>query len=232
MDLKTVMNSPGMWLACSLMVLVVMGQSIVFLRAAFKAAPELGISREVCYTAMRSAAYTAIGPALGPVIILIVLMDTLGAPTAWMRLLDIGAAHTELVASTIGAQVAGVDLRSTAFDLRAYSYSLWASALNNFGWMAVTLLVTPKMGGAISVLTKKTNPRMVALLIVGASIGLFSFLLSNQLVGGKPGNMSAAIVAATAFLVLGLVSKKFPRVREFSLGIAMVAGIFAAQAML
>ena len=232
MDFKTVVNSPGMWLACSLMVLVVMGQSIIFLRTAFKAVPAIGVSREQCFTAMRSAAYTAIGPALGPVIILIVLMDTLGAPTAWMRLLDIGAAHTELVASTLGAQVYGVDLRSAAFDLKAFSYSLWAMALNNVGWMAVTLLVTPKMGGAISALTKKTNPRMVGLLIAGASLGLFSFLLGNQLVSGKPGNITAAVASAIAFLGLGLVSKQFPRIREFSLGVAMVAGIFAAQAML
>lgn len=232
MELKTVMNSPGMWLACSFMVIVVMAQSIVFLRAALKIAPEMGLSRETCMTAMRSAAYTAIGPAMGPVIILIALIDTLGAPTAWMRLLDIGAAHTELVASTIGAQVAGVDIRSTAFDLRAFSYSLWASALNNFGWMAVTLLVTPNMGNAITFMTKKTNPRVVGLVTAGASLGLFAYLLSNQLVGGKPGNMSAALVAAIVFLGMGLASKKFPRVREFSLGIAMLAGIFAAQAML
>ena len=232
MELKTVINSPGMWLACSLMVMVVMGQSIVFLRAAFKAAPGLGVSREQCYTAMRSAAYTAIGPAVGPVIILLVLIDTLGAPIAWMRLLDIGAAHTELVASTLGAQVAGVDLRSAAFDVKAFSYALWAQALNNVGWMAVTLLVTPKMGGAVSALTKKTNPRMVALLIAGASLGLFSFLLGNQLVSGKAGNITAAVASAVAFLAMGLASKNYPRLREFSLGLAMVVGIFAAQAML
>ena len=232
MDLHSVMNSPGMRLACSFMVLVVIGQSIVFLRAAFKAAPTMGLSREVCFSAMRSAAYTAIGPALGPVIILIVLMDTLGAPTAWMRLLDIGAAHTELVSSTIGAQVYGVDLRSSAFDLKGFSYSLWAMALNDVGWMIITLLVTPHMGGAISSLTKRTNPRMVALLIVGAGLGLFSFLLTNQVVGGKPGNITAAVAAAVAFLALGFASRQFPRIREFSLGIAMVVGIFAAQALL
>jgi len=232
MDFKAIINSPGMWLACGMMVLVVMGQSLVFLRAAFKAAPEMGLSRDDCFTAMRAAAYTTFGPALGPVVILIVLMDTLGAPTAWMRLLDIGAAHTELVASTLGAQVYGVDLRSAAFDLKAFSYSSWAMALNNMGWMVVTLLVTPKMEGAVATLTKKTNPRMVALLSVGAGLGLFSFLLSNQLVGGKPGNATAAVAAALAFLLLGLCSKKFPRLREFSLGIAMMAGIFAAQAMI
>ena len=232
MELKEVMNSPGMWLACGFMVLVVMGQSIVFLRAAFKAAPEMGLSRDVCFSAMRSAAYTAIGPALGPVIILIVLMDTLGAPTAWMRLLDIGAAHTELVASTLGAQVYGVDLRSSAFDLQAFSYSWWAMALNDVGWMVVTLIVTPRMGGAVEALSKRTNPKMVALLTVGAGLGLFSFLLSNQLVGGKPGNITAAIASAVAFLIIGFASKKMPRLREFALGIAMVVGIFAAQASL
>ncbi|MBP2637987.1 MAG: hypothetical protein H6Q72_3894 [Firmicutes bacterium] len=232
MDFKAIINSPAMWLACGMMVMVVIGQSIVFLRAAFKAAPEMGLSRQDCFTAMRAAAYTAFGPALGPVVILIVLMDTLGAPTAWMRLLDIGAAHTELVSSTLGAQVYGVDLRSAAFDLTAFSYSSWAMALNNMGWMIVTLLVTPKMEGAISTLTKKTNPRLVALLSAGAGLGLFSYLLSNQLVSGKPGNVTAAVAAAVAFLLLGFCSKKFPRLREFSLGIAMMAGIFAAQAML
>ena len=47
MDLKSVMNSPGMWVASSIMVIVVLVQSALFLREGFKAADKLGMPRSI-----------------------------------------------------------------------------------------------------------------------------------------------------------------------------------------
>ena len=58
MNLQTVMNSPGMWLASSIMVLVVVGQSVLFLREGFKAADKLGMSRCTCVINMPRNAMT------------------------------------------------------------------------------------------------------------------------------------------------------------------------------
>ena len=64
-------------------------------------AEKLEMPRERCVAGMRSAMITAIGPAFAPVIVLLALIAVLGAPTAWMRLNDVGAARTELAMVTL-----------------------------------------------------------------------------------------------------------------------------------
>lgn len=230
MDLKSVMNSPMMWLFCSFMVIVVVAQSVIYLREALVVASKMNISRKTCFVAMRSAALTAVGPALGTVIILIALIDAVGAPNTWMRLNDIGAARTELISVAIGAQTVGIDLKSSAFGVQEYSYALWSMAITNVGWIVVAMLLTHRMSGAIEKLTSKTDKQWVTLVTTGASIGLFSFLLSMQLVTKKTGNIVAAIAAAVGMLVIGIFVKKYPRLQEISLGIALLIGIFTAAA--
>ena len=90
MDFKSVINSPGMWIASSFMVIIIILQSALFFRKALQAAKELNISHERYMSGIRSAAITSIGPAMGPVVILLALMAILGAPTTWMRMTDIG----------------------------------------------------------------------------------------------------------------------------------------------
>ena len=184
MDLKSVMNSPGMWVASSIMVIVVVVQSALFLREGFKAADALGMPRSTVAKGMRAAMITAIGPSLGPVVILLALLAVLGGPTTWMRMNDIGAARTELAMSALATKVVGVDMRSAAFDLKAFSYALWGMALNNAGWMLVALLFVKRMNSAISKMNQKYDPAWVKLIMTGAAIGLFASLWSPALIKG------------------------------------------------
>lgn len=227
MNLQTVMNSPGMWIASSVMVLVVVVQSALFMREGFKAAKELGIPRSECVKGMRAAMITAIGPSLAPVVILLALLAVLGGPTTWMRMNDIGAARTELAMSALAAKVAGVEIRSAAFDLRAFSYALWGMALNNAGWMIVALIFVKRMNGAISKMNQKYDPRWVKLFLTGAAIGLFAFLWSAPLLKGG-GNLTAGLVSFVAMFAISKYAGKYPRLQEPALGIAMLIGMFTA----
>ena len=65
-----------------------------------------------------------------------------------MRMNDIGAARTELAMSALATKVVGVDMRSAAFDLKAFSYALWGMALNNAGWMLVAAMPQLVYGAA------------------------------------------------------------------------------------
>ncbi|MDU4961674.1 MAG: DUF5058 family protein [Sporomusaceae bacterium] len=231
MELKAIMSSPGMWLASSIMVLVILGQSIIFLREAFKAAERLNMPREVCVKGMRSAMITALGPAFAPVIVLLALVAVLGAPTAWMRLNDIGAARTELAMVTLASKVIGVDPQSSGFNLQAYSYSLWGMALNNMGWMVVALLFTPKMSGMVAKLNSKYDPKWMKYLMTGATLGLFAFLLSGQLVGAKMDKWYAALISAVCMLIISRFFRKHQKLQELALGISMLAGMMLATAI-
>lgn len=90
MDVKEFMNSPMMWIMSSFMIINILIMAAVFMRQAFKAAEEMGMEKTECIAGLRSSMITAIGPSFAPVIVLIALMATIGGPTAWMRMNDIG----------------------------------------------------------------------------------------------------------------------------------------------
>ena len=46
MDISQIKNSPGMWIASGVMVLVIVVQAVLFMRTAKKEADELGIPKE------------------------------------------------------------------------------------------------------------------------------------------------------------------------------------------
>ena len=194
-------------------------------------AEKLEMPRERCVAGMRSAMITAIGPAFAPVIVLLALIAVLGAPTAWMRLNDVGAARTELAMVTLSAKVIGVDPQSAAINLKAYTYSLWGMALNNVGWMLVALLFTHRMGTMVTKLNQKYDPKWIKYLMSGASIGLFAFLLSGQLVNAKINNWYAAFISAASMLLISKIFKKHQRLQELALGISMIVGMLLTTAI-
>ena len=227
--LKEIQNSPGMWAASGVMIAVIVVQSVLFMREALKGAKVLGIPRERYMNGIRAAFFTTLGPALSPAIIMIGLVMVVGTPTAWMRLSDVGAARSELGALTVAAKVIGVDPNSADYVLRAYAYSMWGMALNNAGWMFFALLLTHKMSGIVVSLGEKYSVKRIAYCTTGASIGLFAYLLANQIVINHTIQKDVGAAAAAAAMLLityGLSSLK--HLKEFSLGLAMIAGMAAA----
>lgn len=227
MNLQSVMNSPGMWLASSVMVIVVVVQSILFLREAFKGAEALDIPRSECMKGLRAAMITAIGPSLGPVVILLALLAVLGGPTTWMRMNDIGAARTELAMSALATKAYGVEMRSAAFDLKGFSYAIWGMALNNAGWMVVALIFVKRMNSSIKKMNEKYDPRWVKLFMTGAAIGLFAYLWSGSIIKGG-GGLFAGMVSFVSMFIISKFAGKYPRLQEPALGIAMLIGMFMA----
>jgi hypothetical protein len=106
---------------------------------------------------------------------------------------------------------------------------MWGMALNNAGWMCCALLLTHRMSRIVLSLGKKYSVKRIAYCTTGASIGLFAYLLANQIVVNHTiqKDVGAAAAAATLLLITyGLSSLK--HLKEFSLGLAMIAGMAAA----
>ncbi|HWR29147.1 MAG TPA: DUF5058 family protein, partial [Negativicutes bacterium] len=228
MDFQTTINSSGMWIASSIMVIMVILQSVVFLRAGLNEANRIGLSRQRCIRAMRASVLTSVGPSLAPVIVLMALIPVLGAPTTWMRLCDVGAPSTELAISAMAAKVIGVDMRSAAYDLKAYSYSMWGMALNNLGFLAMVFLFNHKMGQGLETFNKRSNPVLVKFVMSGALLGLISYLVTAQVLAGgqiKSESLIVAIVSGIAMYFLNFVGRRYPWIREPSLGIAMIVAM-------
>jgi hypothetical protein len=106
---------------------------------------------------------------------------------------------------------------------------MWGMALNNAGWMFFALLLTHKMSGIVISLGKKYSVKRIAYCTTGASIGLFAYLLANQLVMNHTTQKDVgAAAAAVAMLLITYVFTSLKHLKEFSLGLAMIAGMAAA----
>ena len=141
MGYKEIINSPGLWIVSSFIVIISVSQAIVFMKSAIREADELGIDKEKRKSAIRSATFTAIGPSLAPVITLLTMVAIVGAPTTWMRLCDVGAARSEIGVLSITSSLTGAEIGTSSFGLEAFSNGLWGMALNNFGWLFVVFIL-------------------------------------------------------------------------------------------
>lgn len=231
MDFQAIINSPGIWIVSAFLVIISVSQAVVFMRAALKEATSIGIDKEKKAAAVRSACITAIGPSLSPVITLLSLVAVVGAPTTWMRLCDVGAARTELGVLALTSNLAGVEVGSADFGMQAWSYGLWGMALNNFGWLFVVFILGHRMSGVVEKMNTKYDPAWIKKLMAGATVGLFGYLLANQIQAFTTPKLMPAIVSAVVMIVLTTVFKKHQRLQELALGISMLVGMFVTQAL-
>ncbi len=221
-----VANEFGVWVCAGALVSVALIQVILYYRQLFKAAEVVEVSRDDLKLAFRTGAVTAIGPVIAIFIIMVGLMSVIGGPMAWMRLAVIGAAPTELTAATLGAEAAGVEFGGEGYNLQVMAVSWWTMAINGAGWLLFVGLFCHKLED----LREKAgggNPVWLGILSVSAMLGVFGFLNSRYIIK-MGGPLLAVIFGAIAMIVLVKISRKVPAIKEYTLGIAMLIGMFAA----
>lgn len=234
MELKELMNSPMLWAMSSLMVIGVVVECIVFTGIAFKHAAKLGVPKSECIAGMRSAMITAIGPSMAPLITLFALMAALGGPTGWMRMNDIGAARTELAMCAMATEMAGSALDASKITVAGFVFALWGMALNNSGWIVFGGYGATSLDKCVDYMKSHFEDAWVKLIMAAAALGLFGTLLANAVITKKGvgiPQLTAAIVAYVAFTALGMIFKGNKRIQEFSLGIAMLIGMYVTAAI-
>lgn len=231
MDISKIMGSSGLWIACSVMVITVIIQSIIYFRSAMKFALHVGLSPDQCKRGIRSALITAFGPSFSPVIVMLSLIAVLGAPTTWMRMNDIGAARTELAITRLSVAAMGGDIAAGSLTAEMFDVAVWGMALNNVGWMLVALILTPRMAGAISWMNEKYDRSWINLMMSASMVGVFGYLSTNELVAKSKTifkdspYLMAALSAAASMLLITKLLRKYPRMQELSLGISMLVGM-------
>ena len=129
MDISVIQNNLGMWICAAFMIAIILIQAVLYLKLSRKEATTLGLPAEQQKEAMRSAAVTAVGPALALSIMLITLMTTLGGPTAWMRMNDVGSGRSELAIASMVSDMVTAAEGTPEWDLQNFSYAVWALSL-------------------------------------------------------------------------------------------------------
>lgn len=219
-------NDPVLWLMAVPAVAMVAIQAWIFSKRSFDASELAGLTKHQCRQAFRVGAVSAIGPSLAVFIVMIGMMAVVGAPITWLRLSFIGAAPTELTATTVGAKAMGIDLGSAEYGLTAFASSVWTMTLNGCGWLVFCGLFTHQLD---KVMDKVTGGSMALMTTVcgAAVLGTSGYLATDHAFKGVP-NFAAVIAAAITMVILLKVSEKIPKIKEYNLGIAMIAGMIAA----
>ena len=228
-------NSWVLWFAAFPLLIMVLFQAIIFSKKAKDAAKIVGLSDADVRKSFRIGMTSSIGPVLGVFIVMLGLMSVIGGPLEWMRLSIIGAASTELAAAQMAAQAQGIDLSSPDYGLINFANATWVMALNGSAWLFVTGLFSDKMN-ILSNKISRGDPAKLAILMVTAMSGAFGFLFSNEItkalrsVKGKNYPAVAAGVSAALLMVLfEKLGNKYPKLKEYSLGIVMILAMVIAM---
>lgn len=228
MDYLEIANKPLVWVLCSITVIIAFAQTILYMRMAKKAVATIQLDPEIPKKAFKIGLISAIGPAMGVFIVMVGLMTVIGGPMAWMRLSIIGAAATELTATNLGAEAVGAVVGDPSFTLEVMAITWFAMALNGCGWLVITGLFTPGLEKMRDVMSGG-DVKWLAVLSAACSLGIFGYLNNNEIYKGAS-NATASLAGAISMVLLGrYVVPKFPKIREYTLGIAMIIGMVCAM---
>jgi hypothetical protein len=221
-------NGVWLWLAAILVVLVVLLQAGLYIRQALAEARRINFPRSQCLKALWAGAVSALGPSLAVFIIMVGMMTVVGTPVTWLKLSIIGAAPSSLAAAQFGAQAAGAELGSAAYDLTALATSWWAMNVNAVGWVLFVAIFARRLE-PIRAKVSGGDPQWLAVLTAAAMLGAFAFLNARNVSGGR-GCVAAAVVGAVSMVALLKLAEKLAWFKkEYTLGLAMLAGMAVAM---
>ncbi|EMY34020.1 hypothetical protein D477_011906 [Arthrobacter crystallopoietes BAB-32] len=227
-DVLAVANMPVLWICAAGVFAVIIIQSMIYMKAARKAAPAAGITPSELKLSFRSGAVAAIGPSLAVVIVAIALLAVFGTPAVLVRIGLIGSAAYETGAASIAAGTAGAELGGPTYTQNAFAIAFFAMSMGGAMWMLATLILTPLMKRGGSKLAK-VNPAAMSIVPGAALLGAFISLGVAEV----PKSMVHVVALVTSAAVMGLcaVLGRGPKrgwLREWSLGFAIVTALVVA----
>lgn len=223
-----VANSLPFWIIAFVMISIVIFQSIIFMKKAFSTGKKIGITEDQFKTTIRSAVITSFGPSFAVLIGLVALISLIGSPMAFMRLGVIGAVMFETLAVDAGAEAVGVVANTPQFDLYAFTNVMWVMCVASIGWLLIAGLFTPKLETFRMKIVGGKN-YLLPVLSTGAVLGAFGYQVSRFVVELGPGTIAVLVSGITIILVNILSNKLNAKIlKEWALGLAMVAGMFSA----
>jgi len=227
-DILSVANNPVLWICVAGVFSVIVIQSVIFLRAARRAAPSVNMSPKDIRTAFRSGAVSAIGPSLAVSLVAIALLGLFGAPAVLSRIGLIGSAAYDVSAAGIAAGSMGAKLGDASYTQSVFAVAFFAMSIGGAMWMLATLILTPLLRKGDAKI-RSVNPVAMAIVPAAALIGAFACLGLSELPKSGIHVLSFLISAAVMGLCL-LLARKLGKswLREWGLGFAIVSALGAA----
>lgn len=228
MQLPPIAEAPILWIAAIGVFLVITVQSVVYLRAAMRAAPDAGMSRAELTAALRTGAVSALGPSLAVVFIAISLLPVFGTPAVLARIGLIGSASFETLSAQTASETLGVELGGPGYDDAAFALVLFTMSVGGAAWMVTTLVFTPLLRRADR-RVRALNPAVMAIVPSAGMITAFSYLGLTETAKSNVHLITFGTGAAVMVVLHVLGARLRMRwIKEWALGIAMLCALIMA----
>ncbi len=219
-------NSKTMLFLCSVTILVVLLQPVLFALVAVKRGKALGMPMEELKETARSSAVFSIIPSLPIVVSYLMLVPLLGRYFPWLRLSVVGSAAYETMIADLAAKAFGMESMAVEhIPLPTFIQILFVVSIGILGGNLFNLIFLKTYDRGVEKV-KKRNATMVPILTGAMLLGLYGTMATPYLVNfsNLPG-IAAMAGAGIAALILQRISAHRPKLREFSFSISMLAGM-------
>ena len=148
----SIANHPFVFAVCGFVLFVILIQSFLSLRIAWRRGLEIGMDRKQMLAVIRSSAVFSIVPSLPIVLSLMAIAPVLGLPFSWMRLSVIGSAPYELIAAGIGAKSMGIaDLGAPGYTAQVFGNSMWVMTVGILTGLLLSIFTLKKYQGSMKI---------------------------------------------------------------------------------
>ena len=218
-------NSPGMWVACSAIIVVVLVQAIRLTMIALHAGRQIGMNDSQMFAAIRSGFTTALVPSVAILLGLVVLIPSLGLPFPWMRLSVLGSIHYELIAAGVAAREMGLDNVIKDPSGVAFANAVWTMSLGIFFGLLIVAFFTPN----IKQLKEKVaggDENWMRVMTAAAFFGAVGYMVAQPVVKGGS-SLVALIGGFVSMVLIGIIITVGRQnwVKEWALALAIIGGI-------
>ena len=232
-------NHPVLFLLAGIIVLIVLAQSLFFLRKAWRRGKEIGMPMDKLRRVVIGTAIFTVAPARAIVISVISLSKKLGIPLPWMRLSVVGAITYETPAAANALSAMGLEW-ADILELTATQY-VTVAAVMTMGIM-VGIWLVPVVGkklisGMINLekRDKKWGDIFSAALFLGmisAFLGYvfddFTDIFQGDLRGLIPPLVMLVSAAMMGICALALKKLNWRWMNDYALPISLLTGMIAA----
>ncbi|MBP5239371.1 MAG: DUF5058 family protein [Oscillospiraceae bacterium] len=232
-------NHPALFLLSGIIVLVVLTQSVWFLRKAWKRGREIGMPMDKLRRIVIGTAVFTIAPATAIVISVISLSKKLGIPLPWMRLSVVGAITYETPAAANALSAMGLEWAKVT-SLSATEYVTVASVMTTgimVGIWLVPVVGKKLISGMINLekRDKKWGEIFSASMFLGMISAFLGYVFCN-FAGVFRGDLSGLIpplVMLVSALMMGLCALALKKLgwrwmNDYALPISLIAGMASA----
>lgn len=232
-------NHPVLFLLTGIIVLIVLAQSVYFLRRAWRRGREIGMPMDKLKRIVIGTAVFTIAPASAIVISVISLSKKLGIPLPWMRLSVVGAITYETPAATNALSAMGLEWAKVT-NLTATQY-VTVAAVMTMGIMTGIWLVPvvgkKLIGGMISLekRDRKWGEIFSASLFLGMISAFLGYVFCNfaGVFRGDLTGLIAPLVMLVSALMMGLCALALKKLgwrwmNDYALPISLLVGMASA----